>query len=78
MTDLVVGVVSCGSISLGTVGYAIGNAVGLVTLGDTLCPAVVVADGACSGESLVDARHNNAYSITHTPRDRQPRWIERE
>jgi hypothetical protein len=50
ITYLVVGVVSYSAISLGAIGNAIGNGIGLVTLRDTFRSAAVVAGGAWSGE----------------------------
>jgi hypothetical protein len=78
ITYLVVGVVSCSAISLGAIGNAIGNGIGLVTLRDTLRSAAVVAGGAWSGELLVYALINSACSKTHKLQDKPPRWIELE
>ena len=72
VTNLVVGIVSGSSVTLGAVGDAIRNAVGLIALGDTLCAAVIVTDGACRGELLVHALIMNGSSGTHKLQDKQP------
>lgn len=74
---LIVSVVSCCPVALGAGRDAVGNAIGSVTLRDTLASAVIVIGRALKVRSVTayDVRNSGK---THKPRDTQPRRTEQE